>query len=142
MIFPDINILLYAHDETSPFHKPASAWWVSTLDSKQVFFSWQTISGFLRIATNSRLWESPLTIRQAIEIVDSWLALDNTHIVGLEKKTWPLYAKTLIESQASGNLVMDAHIAAAAASCGAMVATTDRDFLRFSDVRVTEPIKT
>lgn len=141
MIFPDVNLLLYAHDETSPHHEPAATWLTSALGSEQVFFSWQTISGFLRISTNPRLWSSPIAIDQAIEIVDSWLALENTHIVNFEKKNWPLFARMLTDSQSSANLVMDAHIAAMAASCGAAVATTDRDFSRFSDVRVINPLQ-
>lgn len=140
MIFPDVNLLLYAHDETSVFHKSASTWLISILKSEQAFFSWHTISGFLRISTNHRLWSAPLTIEQAVEIVNSWLTLDNTHIVSFEKKTWPLFAKMLTESQATGNLVMDAHVAAMAASCGATVASTDRDFTRFPGLQFTNPI--
>ncbi|MEY5016754.1 MAG: hypothetical protein RIS92_3112, partial [Verrucomicrobiota bacterium] len=26
MIVPDVNLLLYAYDESSPFHEPAKAW--------------------------------------------------------------------------------------------------------------------
>lgn len=140
MIFPDVNLLLYAHDETSAFHIASSTWLITILKSEQVFFSWQTISGFLRISTNPRLWSAPLTIEQAVEIVNSWLALDNTHIVSFEKKNWPLFAKMLTESQATANLVMDAHIAAMAASCGATVASTDRDFTRFPRLQYTNPI--
>jgi len=31
MIIPDINLLLYAYDSTSPFHAQASAWWQTCL---------------------------------------------------------------------------------------------------------------
>jgi toxin-antitoxin system PIN domain toxin len=142
MIFPDVNILLYAYDTGSKFHRPAVAWLESVLAKDQVFFSWQTLTGFLRIVTSRTILSSPMPLETAVQIVNEWLELENTHLVSLDKKTWPLFAKTLIESQASGNLVMDAHIAAAAASCGATIATTDRDFSRFSDVRITDPLKT
>jgi len=140
MIFPDINMLVYAHSETNEFHRAASAWLKSALIEEQVFFSWQTITGFLRITTNPRVFQSPLTIRQAISIVDSWLDLENTHLVFLEKKNWPLFSAMLIDSQATGNLVMDAHIAAMAKSCGATVASTDRDFTRFPGISLVDPI--
>jgi len=140
VIFPDVNVLIYAHDATSEFHRAASAWWEEALANDQVFFSWQTICGFLRIATSHRIFVNPLTLPQAVGIVESWLELENTHIISLDKRNWPLFAKTLIDGQASGNLVMDAHIAAMAASCGVAVATIDRDFLRFSSVRTVDPI--
>lgn len=140
MILPDVNLLLYAHDENSEFHVEASAWLKSVFSSEQVFFSWHTITGFLRIITNPRISLNPLTIEQAVEIVESWLEPDNTHLVFLEKKNWPLFAKLLTEGQAIGNLVMDAHLAALAAACGATLASTDRDFTRFPGLQLTDPI--
>ena len=140
MILPDVNLLVYAHDETSEFHRSASTWLRSALTSEQVFFSWHTITGFLRITTNPRIWENPLTIANAIEIVESWLERDNTHLVFMEKKNWPLFSSMLIEGQANGNLVMDAHLAAMAAACGAKLASTDRDFTRFPGIQFINPI--
>lgn len=141
MIFPDVNVLLYAHDESSDFHASASTWLKSVLLTEQVFFSWHTITGFLRISTHPRLSKKPLTIEKAIEIINSWLEPENTHLVELEKKNWPLFANMLIDAQASGNLVMDTHLAAMAASCGATVASTDRDFTRFPGIQLVNPIK-
>ena len=141
MIFPDVNLLVYAHDETSIFHPSASNWLRSVLISDQVFFSWHSITGFLRITTNPRIFRNPITLAKAVQIVDSWLELDNTHLVFLEKKNWPLFSSILIESQANGDLVMDAHLVAMAASCGATVASTDRDFTRFPGIQLINPIK-
>lgn len=140
MIFPDINLLVYAYDETSEFHEPAAAWLEGALATGQVFFSWQTISGFLRIVTNRRIFHNPLDITRAIDIVESWLDLENTYIVSLEKKNWPLFKNVLIDGQADGNLVMDAHLAAMAASCGATLASADRDFTRFPVVQLINPL--
>jgi uncharacterized protein len=141
MILPDVNLLLYAHDEYSEFHADAAAWLENVISTEQVFFSWHTITGFLRIITNPRSSNSPLGLEQAIAIVESWLEPENTHLVFLEKKNWPLFSKILLDGQASGNLVMDAHLAAVAASCGATLASTDRDFTRFAGIQVVNPIK-
>lgn len=141
MILPDVNTLLYAHDSQSEFHKSASDWLRQILSSEQVFFSWHTLTAFLRISTNRRIWLSPLTIDLAIEIVNSWLILENTHLIALEKKNWLVFVKMLKTGQATGNLVMDAHLAAMAASCGATLASTDRDFTRFPGIQVVNPIK-
>jgi toxin-antitoxin system PIN domain toxin len=141
MIQPDVNLLVYAHDTTSEFHEKAAAWLEQVLDNEQVFFSWHSICGFLRIVTNKRIYLSPMSLRQAIATVENWLDLDNTHLISLEKKNWPLFAKALTDGQATGNLVMDAHLAAMAASCGAKLASTDRDFTRFPGIQLVDPIK-
>lgn len=140
MILPDVNMLLYAYDRSSKFHARSKTWLEKALVTDEVFFSWHTITGFLRIVTNPRILTRPATLDEAVSIVESWLALDNTHLVYLEKRNWPLFSKMLLDAQANGNLVMDAHLAAIAASCGATLATTDRDFMRFSGVQVINPI--
>ncbi|HQZ94908.1 MAG TPA: PIN domain-containing protein [Pyrinomonadaceae bacterium] len=141
MILPDVNLLLYAYDRGSKFHTAAVLWLEKTLLEDEVFFSWHTITGFLRIVTNPRILTNPATLDAAISIVDSWLTLENTHLVFLEKKNWPLFSKILLDAQANGNLVMDAHLAAMAAACGATLASTDRDFTRFSGIQFVDPIK-
>ena len=141
MILPDVNLLLYAYDKSSEFHLDASAWLESTLETQQVYFSWHTLTGFLRIITNPRSSKFPLPLDVAIEIVDSWLEIENSHLVSLEKKNWPLFSRLLKDAQASGNLVMDAHVAAMAASCGAKLASTDRDFTRFPGIQLVNPIE-
>jgi len=37
-------------------------------------------------------------------------------------------------------MVMDAHLAALAIEHGASIATTDRDFTRFPDIRIENPV--
>lgn len=140
MIFPDVNLLLYAYDAKSPFHESSRDWLKAVLDNEQVFLSWHTITGFLRIVTHPRALAHPTTISKAVSIVQKWLELDNVHIVSFEKRSWPIFVKMLVEGQAFGDLVMDAHIAAIAVSCGATVATTDRDFTRFPGLQFTNPI--
>ena len=140
MILPDINILLYATDEDSGFHEPAKQWLNDVLSTEQVFFTWQTLTGFLRLITHPAASKTPLKLTQAIEVVEEWLALDNTYLVSLEKERWPVFSQILLDGQATGNLVMDAHIAAVAKSYGAAVATTDRDFNRFAGLAVFDPL--
>ena len=141
MITPDVNVLVYAHDSSSKFYESAAAWLEQVLEEEQVFFSWHSICGFLRIVTNRRIYLKPMSIQQAIATVSEWLAFENTHLVSLEKKNWPLFSSMLIEGQANGDLVMDAHLAAMALSCGSKLASTDRDFMRFPNIQVINPIQ-
>ena len=141
MILPDVNMLLYAYDKRSKSHRAAARWLENILSDEEVVFSWHTITGFLRIITHPSALANPTTIEKAVSIVDSWLQLENTHLIALEKKNWPLFSSVLIEGQATGNLVMDAHLATTAVSCGAKVASSDRDFLRFPNVAVIDPLR-
>ncbi len=139
MILPDVNILLYAYDKDSRFHSSAAAWFETVLSEEQVALSWHTITGFIRIFTHPAIMSEPITIEQAVDIVGTWLRLENVHLVSLEKRNWPAFAELLVESRATGNIVMDAHLAAMAASFGARLATTDRDFRRFPGIRLLDP---
>lgn len=141
MILPDVNLLIYAHDENSKFYTVSAKWLKLILETEQVFLSWHVITGFIRITTNPRAYKSPFSITEAVTIVDEWLIRENVHLICLEKKNWPLFSSMLIDGQATGNLVMDAHLAAMSASCGAKLASTDRDFSRFSGIRTVNPIK-
>lgn len=140
MVIPDVNILVYAYDRGSRFHLEAKAWLEEALTNDEVCFSWHTITGFLRVLTLPKIHSSPVSLEAAIRIVTEWFSLENTHLVSFEKKNWRNFANLLLESQASGNLVMDAHLAAIAASYGATVASTDRDFTRFPGISLIDPV--
>ncbi len=71
MILPDVNLLVYSIDETSPFHRCARVWWESVLSStERVGLCYPSILGFIRLVTNRRLFEKPLTVNIAIEHVE------------------------------------------------------------------------
>ncbi len=46
----------------------------------------------------------------------------------------------IIEGQTKAALMMDAHLAALAIEHGATLATTDRDFLKFSNLKMINPL--
>lgn len=140
MILPDVNILLYAYDKTSPFNLKAVVFLEDVLSNDQVIFTWQTLTGFIRIITHPKASKNPLKIETAVEIVASWLELPNTQIISLDKRNWQIYADLLIDGQAPGALAMDAHLAAIANSCGARVATKDNDFTHFLSVKFFNPL--
>lgn len=134
MILPDLNILLYAYDADSPFHEGAKLWLEELLSgSETVALSWHTIVGFLRIGTNPRVFKVPLTIAEAIEIVEEWLACPSVKITLPTTRHWEILQDMLITGQAAGNLISDAHLAALAIENGAFLATTDKDFARFGN---------
>jgi len=62
----DANILLFAVDAQSPRHRKAAAWLTEQLNGpRRVAFPWLSLAAFVRISTNSRASERPLTPPQA-----------------------------------------------------------------------------
>jgi uncharacterized protein len=137
----DANILLYAYNRASQHHQPARRWLEDALTgSLPVAFCWPTILAFLRIATNPRAVSRPLSIAEARSIVDSWFAIPVATLVHPTDRHWEILGELLATGQASGPLVSDAHLAALAIEHGATLITNDRDFARFTGLRVEYPL--
>lgn len=141
MMLVDANLLLYAYDRESPQHGPAREWLEVELSSgRPVRFALVTLLAFVRIASDRRVFANPLGAEEACEIVGSWLALPAVRMVSPGPRSWPMLGGLCDAGQVSGAQVMDAHLAALAVEHGLTIATTDRDFLRFPGVEVTNPL--
>ena len=141
MILVDANLLLYAYDPNAAEHEASRLWLEATLSgSALVRFSWLTLWGFLRIITNPRVFEHPLTIAEAEGHVSAWLAQPSAGILEPGERHWEILRQLARDGQATGPLVMDAALAAIAIEHGATLCTTDRDFARFPDLTWTNPI--
>ncbi len=141
MILIDANLLLYAYDSSSPHHERAQQWLSRVLSRPEpVSLAWVTVLAFLRIATNPRAFENPLSISAAVGIVSEWLARPMVRIISPGTRHWEIFAELLLLSQSRGPLVMDAHLAALALEHGLVVYTNDRDFTRFPRLRTVNPL--
>ncbi len=144
MIIPDANILLYAYVPSFKEHKNAKKWLETLLsDNKEVVgLAWQTITAFLRIGTNPRIFQKPFQITEAEKRLNQLFAHPLVQTVVPTEKHWRIFSEILREEQITADLVMDAHLAALAIEHNATIATTDRDFLRFSKiVKTVNPLK-
>ena len=141
MILIDANLLLYAYDPHSSRHAASKTWLEATLSGSQlVRFAWTTLWAFLRISTNPRVYERPLSIAEAEQVVASWLAQPVVGILDPGERHWEILRRLLTSGQAGGPLVTDAVLAAVAIEHGATLYTTDRDFARFAELRWTNPV--
>lgn len=141
MILTDANLLLYAYNLDAAEHARARPWFEEQLSAADLFcFSWQTITAFLRISTNPRAFPHPLSIKEAATIVDEWLERPQTVILSPGERHWEIFQDLLEAGQATGPLVMDAHLAALAIEHGAILATSDRDFSRFAGLQLINPL--
>ncbi|HOW74633.1 MAG TPA: PIN domain-containing protein [Candidatus Competibacteraceae bacterium] len=141
MMLVDANLLLYAVNDDLPQSPRARAWLEGALsDNKCVGLPWVVILAFLRIATNPRVFEHPLTIDRASAYIDEWLALPVVRTVVPGNGHWLILSHLLAVSGTGGNLTTDAHIAALALEQGYTVYSTDHDFKRFSGLRHINPL--
>lgn len=143
MILVDANLLLYAHHPRADQHEASREWLEATLDGPDlVRFAWLTLWAFLRISTNPRVFERPLSTSEADATVSSWLERPVAGILEPGERHWEILRRLMRDGQTIGALVMDAVVAAIAVEHGATLYTTDRDFSRFAGLRWTNPLAT
>jgi len=141
LILVDANILLYAQDSLSPHHQQAREWWDGRLSQGgPVCLCWTVLSAFIRIGTNPRVFDHPLSLEQALARVQSWLDQPFTRVVRPTEQHWTIFQQMLTDGQAVANLVTDAHLAALAIEHGCELASTDSDFARFPKLKWSNPL--
>ena len=141
MIVPDINLLVYAHNEAAPLHDRAHAWWKERMfGPAPVAIPWAVTFGFVRLVTHPSVLAAPLTPEEALDRVDDWFGQE--HVIVLEPGPRHLrIARDLFRATGvGGSLTTDTHLAALAIEHGAELHSNDRDFKRFPGLRVTNPL--
>ena len=142
MILLDANLLLYAEDSLSPHHTAAKDWLDLQLSGVEpVCLCWPTLTAFLRITTNHRIMQRPLTLAEAGAKVSGWLSQPCVRLVEPTPLHWEIMQKLMTEAGVTGNLVPDAHLAALAIEHACLLCSADADFARFASVRWLNPLK-
>ena len=137
----DANILLYATDSDSPFHGRAAGWLEQALNGPaRVGLPWQSLAAFLRLATHPRASRNPLTMGEAWQQVDDWLAAEPAWIPAPGPGFTPLFRQLTLKGHLAGNLVPDAQLAALALEHGTGVCSADSDFARFPGLPWLNPV--
>lgn len=141
MILVDANLLLYAEDSLSAPHDAARTWWDEQLSgSDPIGLCWMVLTAFIRIGTNARLHQRPLTLTEATERVQSWLDQPCVRILQPTDQHWPIFQRLLRSANVTANLVSDAHLAALAVEHNCVLQSTDGDFARFRGLKWKNPI--
>jgi hypothetical protein len=141
VIIPDLNLLLYACDASSPFHAAASAWWQSCLaGTEPVGLPHVVVFGFVRLATSARVFLQPMTPAEAAGHVRAWLEQPPVQLLEAGPDHVRQVLALLEGVGTAGNLVTDAQLAALALDHDAVLHTTDADFTRFQGLRWFNPL--
>lgn len=143
MKLPDVNLLLYAVDEGSAWHEPARTWVEERLSGTETLaLAWVVLLAFIRLTTSPRVFQSPLSTSEALDLVDSWLAQPCVTVAHPTSRHAAVLRDLLEPLGTAGNLTTDAHLAALAIEHGAELCSTDRDFSRFAGLRWADPLET
>jgi uncharacterized protein len=141
MMLSDVNLLLYAYDTSSAHHERARPWLEERLSGVEAFgFAWATLLAFVRLVTNPRVFESPLRVAQALDVVEAWLAAPCATVLHPGPRHAVLLRQLLEPLGTAGNLTTDAHLAALAVEHDAELCSADADFSRFPGLRWSNPL--
>jgi toxin-antitoxin system PIN domain toxin len=141
MIILDANILIYAYNDQAPQCPAASAWLTRVLSGTEpVGLPWTTIWAFLRVTTSKKIWQTPGSPERAFQAVRELLEQPSVILLNPGPRHAELLEELVIGRRAIGPLVSDAAVAALAIENGAVLASTDRDFSRFPNLRWIDPL--
>src|SRR5215472_2101339 len=141
MIVFDVNLLIYAVNQDSPDHQKAKSWLEAAVSGTEtVGLPWIVLLAFLRLTTRSGLFQKPLDVEAAFDLIDAWLQQPSVTV----PEPTPHHLRTLrdlvLPLGTGGNLTSDAHLAALAIEHGAELCSADNDFGRFGRLRWRNPL--
>ena len=140
MVLFDVNVLVYAFREDAPDHASFRNWLEGVTSSESAFgLSDVVLSGFLRIVTHPRLFNPPTPLEYALPFVEALRAQPNCVLIAPGSRHWAIFAALCRDTDARGNLIPDAYLAALAIESGSEFISTDRDFSRFPGLRWRTP---
>jgi toxin-antitoxin system PIN domain toxin len=138
---PDVNLLLYALDSSSPHHERALPWLEELLGGTEpVGFAWSVLLAFLRLSTRAQLFTNPLGPAEAFDVIESWLAQPCALVLHPTERHLAILRGLIEPVGTGGNLTTDAHLAALAIEYGGELCSADNDFARFRGLRWTNPL--
>jgi toxin-antitoxin system PIN domain toxin len=133
MQMPDVNILVYAHREETVGHNRYARWLTALAEGSEPFaLSESVLHGFVRVATNPRIFDPPSTTAQVFAFLDALIARPGCIMIRPGADHWTTFRQLCKEGQLKGKLVADAAHAALAIESGCEWVTADTDFARFA----------
>lgn len=141
MILVDANLLIYAKVDSLPQHDSARVWLDESLNgATRVGLPWASLLAFVRLTSNRRVFERPLSVEATWAQVEQWLECETVWIPQPTDRHREILGRLLRQSAPRSNLVPDAHLAALALEHGLTLCSTDGDFARFPELQWKNPL--
>lgn len=140
MIALDVNVLVAAVHVVAPDHAQTRDWLERAISAPEpVGVSDAVLAGTLRVLTHPRVFDPPVPIDRALEVLDPIVDHPGVVIIRPLPGFWARLRDLCATTRANGNLVADAAHAVLAMQHGAVFITRDRDFARFPSLRWRPP---
>ncbi len=142
MFVADTNILVYAADEDSKFHKRCSKMIEGWRRQASVWYvTWGILYEFLRVITHPRVFRKPWSVAEAWNFVEAILASPSLGILVAGERHADVAAEVIKSLPSlSGNLLYDAQTAILMREHGIKrIYTRDTDFHRFPFLEPIDP---
>ena len=137
----DVNLLVYATFASMPRHREAKRWLDGLLRGReQVAFPWKTLCGFVRLASNPRVFSPNLSVADAWRHASAWLDCPCAWIPAPTPRHRDILSNLLTLPGLTHKLVADAHLAALALEHGLVLCSADEDFRLFPGLRFENPL--
>jgi len=142
VIAVDTNILVYAHREDATFHDNATERLTELAEGRVAWaIPWPCIHEFLAIVTHPRIYDPPTPLGLACEQVDAWLESPTLILLAESPQHWSELRSLAEAARITGARIHDARIAALCRQHGVReLWSADRDFGRFTSLRVVNPL--
>jgi len=141
MVLPDVNLLVYAHNESAPGHARARAWWEDVINRQEpVGLPWAVALGFVRLVTHPAVFVRPLEPLAALGHVELWLEQPQVDVLEPGPRHLVILRELLSAAGVAGALTTDAHLAALAIEHQCELHSNDTDFARFPGLRWHDPL--
>jgi len=142
MIAVDTNVLVYAHRRDAELHASAAEAVRSLAEGRAPWaIPWPCVHEFLAIVTHPRIFKGPTKLAEALDQVDAWLESPSVALLSEGAGYLDRLAAVLRNSRVRGARVHDARIAALCLHHGVReLWSADRDFTRFPDLAVRNPL--
>lgn len=137
----DVNVLVYAHRPESPNHESWRTWLEAARRAPEPLGLLSAVAvGFVRIVTHPRVFNEPTPTSVALDFVAALRASPSVIPVDPGPRHWEIFAELCASTQATGNRVPDAAIAAVVVENGATLVTADRGFVRYPGLHLDHPV--
>ena len=96
----DVNVLVYANREDTPDHRTYRAWLLNLVNGDAAYaVSGPDLSGFLRVVTQPKVFNTPSTIGQALAFTDQIRSRPNTVPVEPGARHWEIFGRLCLGSR-------------------------------------------
>ncbi len=138
----DISLLIYASRDDVQEHARYRPWFDALLASGETIHLPDVVAaGFVRIATNAKIYKVPYTAAEALAVIDDLRSRRNCRWLTPGDAHWTIFSGLCRMARASGPRISDTWLAAMAIERNIELFSADSDFAHFPGLRWRHPLK-